>query len=441
MIAERGLSAMADQESETQRRLYLGVWIAALIAVAIPAVAYSDDLQPGIDNRDTLEKATGAPNEAEALVHDHFDVLVGGQFTYDDNLYRLPSATNVTTVVGPNATRQDHIDTASLGLNGQRTFGRQIITFDVRAEDNRFAQNSDLNNVSDRDRVLWRWELGSLLSGQAGAEYNKYLAGFVNSTVYTRNLVSTTDYFGAGRYQIGPHWALFGGVYDTATTLSSLASQGNDNDTKSVDLGTEYGIDPNDSVGLEYRYTDTYFSHSPVPADSDYREDTERVLLKYAITNRTLIDASVGYKKRIYTAITTRDFSGDIWRATLQWQMTEKTKLVTDVWRKLQAYETAESDYFVTTGGSVASVWMATEKLTLSIDLSRNDEKYIGPGSTASTQVPRHDIVSAEHASVIYTPMRTLILTLSYGYERRTSNYSQYAYDDSLASANATLKF
>jgi hypothetical protein len=416
---------------------------AALTILSLgPPLAIADDVRPGIDNRDAIESAVAPGFGAEAAVTDHFDILLGDQLTYDDNLYRLPTGTNVADRVGSGASREDHINAETAELDVQRTYGRQVFIFDAQAANNRFVRNSDLDNVSSRDKLIWAWEVGDLFSGQLGATYNRTLASFVNTTVYTRNVYSTEGLFGTGRYQLGPHWAIFGGVFNDSTSLGAVASKINDNDNKAVDVGTEYAFDPNDSVGFEYRYTDTSFSHTTDAAFTDYREDIARALFKYAFSERTLLDASAGYLRRAYATPENRDFSGDIWRVTLKWLPTEKTKLVADTWRNLQAYETAESAYFASTGGRLAPSWAPTEKIQISIDASWETEKYIGSGTpTLVLFTARHDTVTAEHASVAYTPLPLLTLTATAGFEKRNTNYAQFAYPDRLIVLNATFKF
>jgi hypothetical protein len=76
------------------------------------------------------------------------DFYISDQFTYDDNLYRLPSYFNIAAVAGPLATRQDSFNTVSLGGDGRWFSDSQAIGFNFRADENRFTHNDSLNNVS-----------------------------------------------------------------------------------------------------------------------------------------------------------------------------------------------------------------------------------------------------------------------------------------------------
>src|ERR1700722_5281456 len=94
-IRERGNAIAA------RRHLSLFAMAAALTILGLgPLPAIADDVRPGIDNRDAIESAVAPGFGAEAAVTDHFNILLGDQFTYDDNVYRLPTGTNVEDRVG-----------------------------------------------------------------------------------------------------------------------------------------------------------------------------------------------------------------------------------------------------------------------------------------------------------------------------------------------------
>ena len=141
---------------------------AALIwaLAAPPGAAFAAD----VAYRDTLEKAVTFAPEMPAEEVNFFDVFAGAAETYDTNLFRLPSGIDVAALVGPGASRQDHIATGSAGLDGQWYVGRQQILLNARVDDNRFAQNSDLNNVSGLGSLTWNWEFGPYLSGHCAFE-------------------------------------------------------------------------------------------------------------------------------------------------------------------------------------------------------------------------------------------------------------------------------
>ena len=432
----------ADDRSCLRPGAAVAPWI--LVPLILAAAAAGPLAASAADQQDTLQKAMAPPDETAADAENTYTVFGEDQESYDSNIFRLPANVDVATLVGAGAARADHINTASLGADGQWSSGRQKVTVDLRADDNRFSRNSDLDNISGNDRVAWNWGFSNALSGQVGASYYRTLASFINSNVFSKNLLDSTAYYGTARYQVGPRWALYGGVLKSENTLTAPASKENDNSNKEVNFGTELATDLKNSIGLEYRYTDAVFPHA-IDLDNrlltgDYREDTGRIVVKRELTEKTSLDANFGYLKRDYTTPEIRSFSGDVWHVTVAWQGTEKTQVTFDAWRRLQAYLTAESEYFVSKGVSLTPTWSASEKISLSFLASYEPQDYAGSG-LVSTAVPRRDTVTAEQAAVNYTPIRALIVNVSYRHEKRTSNEQPFVYDDKIASASITVQF
>jgi hypothetical protein len=416
------------------------------MSVAVLAMLGIETASAQFNYRDTLEKVVNPmPTDIPDLSNGNlWDLFVTDQESYDNNLYRLPAGVTDLAALGiAGGSREDHINTQSAGFDGSYAFGRQIFLVDVRVDDNRYAQNTDLNYVSSTDRAVWDWQILSTLSGQIGADYSRSLAGFVNTTVYTRNVVDTADYFAGGRWALGPRWTVFGGVVETDTKLSAAASRLNDTSRQSGAVGAEFATNAVNTIGAEYRFTKTTYPDVG-NSDSNYNEDRARAYVKYLFSEKTEIDATAGYLWREYPSRAFGNFSGDVWRISGQWQMTEKTQLIALGWRELQAYLTQESNYYVSNGFSISPTWNPTDSINTNLLVSTEKQDYIGSSLDVAGEL-RHDRVNAAQAAINYTPNYTLwrdfTLSLSVRHEQRTSDYHQFTYNDTIANAGLTFKF
>jgi hypothetical protein len=406
-----------------------------------------------IEYKDPLDIAVAPLDEAVELQKTNRLILFAGDtFSYDNNVYRLPSSvTDLTALpgIGRNPSREDDIETVSGGLDGEWLTGaRQSVDVDLRADYNRYIRNTDLNDLSSNDRVAWNWGLGSALSGKVGADYTRQLGGFYNTAVYTRDIVNRSDYFASLRYQVGPRWGIFGGLMDSDFTVTPSQATFNNSKTKSLDLGADYTVEMN-RLGFDYRYNDSRAPNSAlvngVLFDPDYREGRYRVLGRYALTDKTIIDASAGYLRREYPSSAIGSFSGEIWRAALQWQPTPKTQLLVGAWQQLDADLTSQTDYFVDKGVSLTPEWIASEKLTFTATFSRDTNNYLGSNPagfvTVVTTQARHDTLTGETGSLVYTPIQAIVLTFTAGHVTRDSNIPQFQFNDLQASASITYRF
>jgi hypothetical protein len=394
------------------------------------------------------ERSVAAVGVIPGRDDDPIDYYVGDEETYDSNLYRLPgNVTDVATLIAPNATREDYVNTAFVGFDGVWTPAQQQIALNLRANDNRFAHNTELNNYSGTADLLWNWRVGSVLSGQAGGDYGRSLANFSETLYLGRDVVNSNDFFGNARYQIGPRWAVYGGIRQTDATHSAVQAQYNDYASSSGDAGIEFATAVDDTVGLVYQWMDGHFDNGVFllngsPFDRNFNQNTLSGVLKYVPSDKTTINATLSYVKRSYLNESVGAFSGNTWNVAMQWQATEKTQIIFSAYRQLQAYLASQSDYFVATGGSISATWAASEKLAFKLLGSYANQNYISTSpSVAMTGAPRLDKIGSGQATIIYDPTRALEFTFSYNYQQRSSNQAQFAFDDTVATVMGTFKF
>jgi Putative beta-barrel porin 2 len=426
------------------------ITISTLIAVGLPlcGLAWSALVFGAVeipDPKDTLDKAVAGPDLIGGTGDNTFNIYAADRELYDSNVYRLPVGTNIAAVVGPSAQAHDYINSPGAGLGGQWGIGRQIINVELNAQDNRYSNNANLNNISSTDRAVLNWGLGSVLTGQVGMNYVRGLAGFVNATSYARNIYAQASYYAATRFQVGPRWAIYGGIENALLGFGQSVARGDNSSAKSVDLGFDFVTNIEDTIGLDYRYSDIRYSNrialSSTVFAPDFRDERLRLLVKRVLSEKSSIDISAGYLQRTYANTLIGSFKGPIWSGTLGWQPTGKTQLLASTWRSLRAYLTDQTYYYRSTGVSLSPVWNATEKINLSFLVSREGQTYIGSSPIGGGQPGRRDTVNAQVASITYTPIHALSLDFSYRHEQRDSNVQLRTYTDGLASAGVKFVF
>jgi Putative beta-barrel porin 2 len=407
-----------------------------------------------IEYKDALDIAVAPLEEpTEEQRTDRLILSIADTYTYDDNIYRLPSGvTDLTGLpgIGPNPSRHDSMETVTGGLDGGWLTGaRQSVDLSLRVDDNRFFRDTDLDNISTTDRVAWNWGLGSALSGMLGADYARSLGGFVNVQVYSRDVVNRADYFGSMRYQIGPRWGIFGGLLGTTYSVTSPQATYNNSTSRGGEVGVDFTTELN-RIGFDYRYNDSRAPNSAllngVVFDPDFREERARVLFRHVLSEKTIFDASAGYLKRDYPSTAIGSFSGEVWRVALQWQPTPKTQVLVGAWQQLAADLTSQTDYFVDKGQSITPQWTPSEKITVSASVSHDTNAYIGSNPVGPIPIDflaqaRHDTATSESVSLAYTPIRALVLTFSAAYIKRDSNVPAFQFNDFTGTVNVTYKF
>ena len=377
-----------------------------------------------------------------AQVGNSFNLTLGDQFSYDDNLYRLPSGYDIAAL-GTRFSRQDHINSAFVQAATRLVGWRQELDASIQLNDNRFAANETLNNTSGQAKVLLDWLASPRLSGTAGVDFDRSLAGFKDTFFFAKDLVDTSDYLVSARMQLVNHLSLVGSFKEANTTHSAPQRQNDEIRTHSGNLGIEYLTSDLNSFGVNYHYTDATFpapgTFNGEPFDRSYRDSIEQFVIKYMLTGKTQIDANAGYQHRRYPNSDFGSFSGTTWRASVKWEVTGQTQLSFTGWHELTAYLDAESDYFVSKGASASVIWSPRPKVQVSLASSYSDQDYISTSPSTIIFNSRHDRLKAQTAGLTYGPRSYCNLQVSYRYETRDSSRSTLIYTDRLAMAQIFL--
>jgi exopolysaccharide biosynthesis operon protein EpsL len=369
---------------------------------------------------------------------------LGGQSSYDDNLYRLPgNLTDLQAVLGPRASREDRIDTASAGLDAKWTAGLQTLAVGARADYNRFNHSDALDNASGDGKLEWGWRVADAWSGRVGANYDRALASFANNRFLGKDLLDTSASFGEIDWQIGSHWIANASARHTTAAHSAVSRNIDDYHSNSGAFGIDYTTAIGNLLGWEYVYANGRYPNEielrGLPFDRGYDEHTASFHVTYRLTGKTTFQGRSGYLKRTYPNASLGGFSGGVWRASLEWQASTKTQVIVSGWHELTAYIDAQSDYFVTQGVSVAPVWAPTHKVSVSLQFSRDRENHIGSNLSLPGTITRRDTVTSGKFTMAWKPTRALELDLSYRLERRDSDIAVLAYDDHVANLGLRL--
>jgi exopolysaccharide biosynthesis operon protein EpsL len=376
---------------------------------------------------------------AQAEVERGLRFYVDAQSSYDDNLFRLPhrlSSQQVSQLAS--ATRDERIDSGSIGMAGNWSSGLQAVILDLQAQYNRFAHNSSLDNTAADGKLEWDWRVTDRWSGKVGANFDRALASFANNYFLGKDSLDTLGYFGEFDWRLGTHWVATATAKRTTTSHSAAIRKIDDYTSNSGAFDIDYTDSLGDVFGGEYRYTNGRYPHvseiNGLPFDRSYHDNTTGFHVTYLLTGRTTFRGSTGYLKRTYPNAGIGNFSGSIWRASLEWQGGGKSDLLISGWRELTAYVDSQSDYFVSQGLSIAPTWKPTEKLTFSLSYSRERESYIGSNPGPLTTAGRRDTVTSGQLTATWTPRQFLTTALSYRLARRQSNISALGFDDHIVS-------
>ena len=394
--------------------------------------------------------ALGNTAQAAPDAADKIDIYISDEYSYDDNLFRVPDSlslidpTQAEVESLPGRSKDDYTNKISVGANLRADASRQTFKLGLRFDDVRYQRNSDLNYSGGNAALGWDWQLGSHWLGRVFGLYDRTQASYANYLLFDRDVVATSSYGLEVRYRIGSRFALLG-AGNVATGDHSLALRRDQNfDANTARAGIEYRTPSNNLVGFDYRISRVEFDNLPdVPTlvRRDYDEDAPGVLVKYAFTVKTSLEARAGFIDRDYVDPTVRDYSGETWSLGLHWE--PRVALLFDIKaaHDLRSYSDAETDYFVADVLSIGPTWKPREQLKLTTAFTWERQDYIGNGLPSTFDGQRKDDVQAMKASLDYTPRDMVTLGVTYQRIQRDSNRPLREYDNSLVGLQLKLTF
>jgi hypothetical protein len=396
------------------------------------------------DSVDTLVSWPNPDNPRETATG--WTPYVGGRVVYDNNIFRL-AAPGLVPVIPTVVTRDDVIETITAGVDTHWR-GLELL---ARADENRYARNTYLDNTSGSVALSSHWRLGSRFWGQAGATYDRKLAEFGSYHELAQNYLLPKDIYNNYRFYAQGHMALGSGWRLNAEAAEVKVTHTDDPLDKYTavtgTLGAEYNTPAGTSLAVKYQVTNGHYGYpgfvdNVTPFNRNFQERTGTAQLLIPLGSRVIASATGGYISHHYTVTTNYDFSGAIWYASLAFHSTERTQLLLSSSRNVYAYVDAASEYFVSEASRVIARWSPTAKLGVELQYSHEDQRFIGPNPlSAALPFPQHSLIRYEQIDLTWSIARSLQAVLYYRHAARDSNLSVFAYDDSLVSASLQARF
>lgn len=359
--------------------------------------------------------------------------FVSESLTYDNNLFRISE----DRPPGAQLKTGDFINKASIGGRIHKALSRQIFDLDLQVDDNRYAANNQLDNVSTKDSAVWLWQVDHDWTGRLGAEYSRSLAGFENTQFFSLDLLDRPAYYFDIRYQLNSKFRFDAGWRKSDTSHSAAARQNQNIESQTSHGGVTFLTSKGNSLGVEYAHTDARFplrqlSFGVGAVDIAYQENLARALFKYDYSPKLHFEGQAGYLMRSHPNLPQTDYQGEIWRIGMTWMPTAKTIVAVSTWHELAAFTELASNYYISEGVSFTPSWNITNKIVLSGQARMETQNHSGV---------RKDELFSSQVNVSYAPVHCAELNLAYQFYQRDSNRQSYSYAGDSITATVRLKF
>lgn len=369
------------------------------------------------------------------------DVLVftaSQAFRHESNLLRLPSGLSAAAATGGAATsRSDLVSTTTLGARFAREFSLQQLRADATFHRTRFRDNEVFDGTGYNLGGGWDWAYGRQWYGNATLRADRALASFSDIRSGERNQVDTEFLRFQAGYRFTPSWSAIGAADVLWRDNSAARFEGFDVRIAGIEGGARW--EPRS--GADWRFLwrhaegnypnrqvfDALGNPLPVTVDNGYSEDRLFTRLGLEPSDKTRVQADIGYTSRRFENLSQRDFGGITFGVDYTWRGSDLFQVTTYARRDLGETETLTATYVDTRlmGTSARVLLGGRTSLNLQAEYRRQD--YAGdPGFVLLPGPTRDDRIGLLAATVRYEAARSIWLSFVARYERRNSNFAEF---------------
>ncbi len=340
----------------------------------------------------------------------------------------------------------DTVTSAGLLAGLDQQLGRQRLTVDGSLQDNRYRNNSSLNNSSYSLRSGLDWQTVGRLSGTVSASSSRSLADFnvgggVNP-IFAKNTERNDEYSAFARLGTSTRYTFEAGftrrtrdfsaveyarlVYQQNTTsLGVYATPGANLRLGLVGRRT-LGQNPSYPVGLTFN--PSIPALEIVYAPNDYRRNDVDLTLSWNTGGASALNARLSASRTRNSLTQLTNFSGTTGALGWTWQALSKLQLSAQVARD-SGQETLVRSADVNrvyTNWQLGAVYAATAKLSLNASVSSN--RSTRANSDNSPLSDNYEKARSQSLGLRWAYSRSFSLGCQYNHSSRDSSVAQYVY-------------
>lgn len=396
--------------------------------------------------------------------YDSLKMGVGATVSHDSNLYRLNAAY-------PGGVQADTTTDAYVFLTVDKTFSRQSFSGSFQFDRISFNRNPTLNYDAQKLAARWRADLPGETTLELGGSRATTLAKFSDFSGESRKNIITRNALDV-KIDVPITPALHALVIARAERRrdSDPLQQGQSTNNESVGGGVSYRTGSGNHVDLMGQAGRTRYpnlSYGWTTGDNGLRDRSARIVVGWSFSPFNRVDADVGYYQRNNDHLDIHNFSGVNAHLAHTWNPTVTTAMRTTLARTVGAAGDNSFNYAVTQTVRVEPSWQVRPKIRLGAMAEWNQRKYDGRISLPDllsalisqygtetgvsafqsylgagyTGVPRSDKTVLAGLTTAYDPFNWGRITISYNFEKRTSNLSLVGYTDRVVAMTLQAQF
>ena len=369
---------------------------------------------------------------AMAQVAGPFKLFVQETVSWDDNVYRLPSA-SPDRPGSDVPQRGDTYYTTSAGVSFDVPFGRQHLLGNVTINDSRYQTYSRLDYTGHDARLAWQWQAGNDASGTLAYSDTSAPQSFagvqarVTDLLRTKLALASATFYGDRplRLDVGAAWL--------DQTNGNWVNRYDNIDVLRADVAISHVWPSKDSLGFVFRGEDGRYPErtgditAVLPAA--YRQYDTGATFDWKLTGLSRFRGNLEYASRRWDSHPERDWDGFVGYLQYDWNPSAKLSLSAIARRQINPYETQKATFELTTGATLVPTWRPTERIDVVATLDYSERNYLGGPQAACGIAPgNNDRLASATLNLAWRPMRLVTLQVGGQYQDCSSGVPHAAY-------------
>ena len=337
-------------------------------------------------------------------------------YGYDSNIFRYDDEVRVE------GGQSDQFLMANAGFDAEILVGQQRHELSGVISRTAFDTHDELDYTGAKATAIWHWSAAGAYTGTLGYKYRRTPRDFANqfSLDKEQDIRTEHQFLGSADIDLPGHWIIGGRA--EASDISFSESEALDLQRTTLGATGTYVSAAGNEIGLDAEYVDGEYQEDRL---GDFEEYTVGPFLEWKLTERTQLQARVGYTARDNLDSASEDYDGMTGRLALDFTDSGRSKFTASIYRDLSNLGDEIAEYAVVDGVRLEPSWQFANGLDLRLvgGYEKRDFKAQLPGEA------REDDVVIAGAFAEWGISRHFRVSLGIDTERRSSTRELQDYD------------
>jgi hypothetical protein len=277
-------------------------------------------------------------------------------YGYDSNIYRLDED---APEIGE---RADQYGMVSAGFDADLRPSQQ--RFELYGEVNHtfFNEHDDLDYTGSKAGALWHWVLTRPMNGTVGVTHRRALRDFANQPTIdkVKDLRMENKLLANGNFDLPGPWQM--GLRGDFADVSFSETERLDLQRSTIGASAGFTSSAGSVIGVDAEFIWGDYDNNPL---ADYEEYTVGPTFEWKFTERTILNARVGYTKRDQSDPLRQDYDGVTGRVVFNMNNEERNGLKLTVYRDLSNLGDEVAEFAEVNGVEFEPRWHIRESVDL----------------------------------------------------------------------------